>query len=657
MQSGTNPEKKTAEQYQDFYEIVTIDFIPPQVDIKHLHDNGKLLSQSEVEAILNLNLKEEKRYKKTDIEMITKDKGIKNSDYSISYVNGEYYAIYFGRKKGKHIGEGLVGVVKVAQNIKTGKWVAFKKVIKKQDLYQNIKESLALEQIGKLKGCYLQECKTLNKQKFEIFMSYETGDLLNSVYLKKIATIKRLNIVLQTLIAVRALHKLAILHDDVHQFNIICDNINDQVNLIDFDRAQLNVTEKSAFNKEMHNIFFTLAPLLGFHYNSENTTFEDARAFDTECKLHSLTTFPDISVINQYKNSYILVENQLYHIKDNGTFETLTITNKEQFSFTLKFLEKQQSCTFHSVESIPVSLDNYCNSYVLTKNELYYVDNIGKCLKVELSDFNQFLNTTKLAGIQCGSKKSVPYFKFKDYITNQIPKILLLDPEYDHINYLLVNNTNANIDLHNIVLPPKIQNVQLHHQIMQFLNNRDTTSNEDDVISQFKHIYENCTDTTIKIGYVNIEEYKNLSHTEKELMIRTLCEVDELYCIENNEKPSNQINYHEIKKDLESKNLSVHNKVIRYANDTSLVKALCETPGNTPQRDYERHFISFNVDESLKNMLFHAHVKLTVVIKPHDAVTASAFPQGSSRSPGGLFEVQLREQEQTTPTMLMRHQI
>src|SRR3990167_9350378 len=100
--------------------------IPMQVDIDHLHDNMKLLSDDEIKKVLEKINQIHSRCGDTPQTEFSKKCFPDISHYSIRYINEILYAVYLGVKHRKHLGEGNYGRVKLAQNLKTGEWIAYK---------------------------------------------------------------------------------------------------------------------------------------------------------------------------------------------------------------------------------------------------------------------------------------------------------------------------------------------------------------------------------------------------------------------------------------------------------------------------------------------------------------------------------------------------
>ncbi len=255
MESKRPHPEDTSRDFGPKAKLVDIYFIPPKISPRALKANNKLLSDEQIKAVISLiPIEKNMRHKKKEINQklgIIRTAQIGSIGYDISYVNGQYYAIYLGAKRGAHLGAGSFGVAKLAQNIQTGEWVTLKTVktkkvrkitdthivnIDRRTYIEN--ENKMLEKARKLKGFYERPNKKGEIQ-CETFMEYESGTTLEAVSFsqREIPVTKLFDISLQLLAdAENMLKNNRILHMDIKGANIICGT--NKTRLIDYGLAK-----------------------------------------------------------------------------------------------------------------------------------------------------------------------------------------------------------------------------------------------------------------------------------------------------------------------------------------------------------------------------------------------------------------------------------
>ncbi|QLZ70618.1 hypothetical protein FOLKNPGA_03432 [Legionella sp. PC1000] len=248
-------------------QIITIPNVPFTVDVDRLQSNNRLLSNDEISRLEKMNLSRGHHHKHET-----------NTPYTIIAGNDALYAVYYGKKANAHLGEGAYGLVKVGQNLKTGKWI----VLKINESYA--KDTEIQNELGILKARthkahpnavqYYERESTKRKAKDpsgegvvrEFFMPYESGILLRHLLKKtSLSQAMKLNIAEKIILKLDELHRKGIEHNDIKSDNIICDIHNMDIKLIDFGKSKPN-TRISQNSKDFSRLSELLAQLLGEEY-------------------------------------------------------------------------------------------------------------------------------------------------------------------------------------------------------------------------------------------------------------------------------------------------------------------------------------------------------------------------------------------------------
>src|SRR3990167_7335522 len=209
-----------------FREIKTtlIPYLHPKVDLSDLHENGKLLSDQEIEIIRRIHHDDGRLLKR----ILQRNPELKGVHFSIQKQDDELYAIYRGKKKDKQLGAGSFGSAKLAQNLNTGQWVVVK-IIKadKQPSNQDKDieiETSALQKVNLFKKNYKRTNKNSQEQ-FEIIMELGIGNNLEKLSQSptKLPTQRWIGICIATLRSIKKLHEQGILHCDIKPANLTYD--------------------------------------------------------------------------------------------------------------------------------------------------------------------------------------------------------------------------------------------------------------------------------------------------------------------------------------------------------------------------------------------------------------------------------------------------
>ena len=239
--------------------IIDIPYIPDQIDLDDLEEtDGKLmlLPEKHIKQIRSALEKETenkiKRYRKNELKQL----GLPTK-YSIVKLNGKYYAIYKGLKENKALGKGYFGVVKIAQNLETGEWVALKiqSCLRLNDYPERIpdtaqqvkqrgeKEFQMLAKTGQTQGAF-ESVSASKGYQYSILATFTKGTEL-FIYCKKLKeryrnlpTVKWLQIAIGICKRIENLHDChQLIHRDIKSENFIYYSVTDEVGLVDFGHA------------------------------------------------------------------------------------------------------------------------------------------------------------------------------------------------------------------------------------------------------------------------------------------------------------------------------------------------------------------------------------------------------------------------------------
>src|SRR3990167_3105407 len=268
-----------------FREIKTtlIPYLHPKVDLSDLHENGKLLSDQEIEIVRRMIPRYyDGRFLKKILHM---NPGLKGVQFSIQKQEDELYAIYRGKKKDKQLGAGSFGSAKLAQNLNTGQWVVVK-IIKadKQPSNQDKDieiETSALQKVNLFKKNYKRTNKNSQEQ-FEIIMELGIGNNLEKLSQSptKLPTQRWIGICIATLRSIKKLHEQGILNCDIKPANLTYDYASQRVTHVDFGLASLlEPGSKRALDSRKGTYYYLDPEIVGapsgtkVHYNEKTEIY------------------------------------------------------------------------------------------------------------------------------------------------------------------------------------------------------------------------------------------------------------------------------------------------------------------------------------------------------------------------------------------------
>ncbi len=293
--------------------LADIPSLHTNVDFHHLKENGKLLSDENINLIRKeLAGAPDGRYgKKTllsyGIGPVDEYSNVVKFEYGIVKKGNKYFAVYEGAEKGRALGAGGFGMVKLAQDLDTGEWDTIKIMKKEEDRSRaslhraGNREARNLSKVDQYKAGYLRE----RKDQVEIVMTLADGVPADALIEKKMSTLNRLDICIGMLERIQDLHENhQILHRDIKPNNIMHDFVNRKTTLIDFGLAEIGEKNKNdelevlapwcgtpgfiapeikeGSNKNIYNektevyaLGMSLAEELGFSIHSRNEYGED----------------------------------------------------------------------------------------------------------------------------------------------------------------------------------------------------------------------------------------------------------------------------------------------------------------------------------------------------------------------------------------------
>lgn len=255
--------KKAEQSYKE--EI--IHSIPSQVSSDELNPNGMLLSSDIVNAIKalveseKLTLLIDGKTKRYSDRITKKQLNAMNipSKYSVIISQDEknqlkIYAIYKGKKYGKHLGAGEYGGVKLIQDQETGEFLSFKTQPAEDEAERQRIEEQCLQKMGLLQARVQYEPQTGHgKIKYgsranAFIMKLATGSTVENLMAQNMTLTQRMQMIADISKELYAVHKNRILHADVKPQNIIYDLTNRKAMVIDYGSALLMDNEGKAMS-------------------------------------------------------------------------------------------------------------------------------------------------------------------------------------------------------------------------------------------------------------------------------------------------------------------------------------------------------------------------------------------------------------------------
>lgn len=340
--------------YQKIESEVVIPFIPTLVDFADIQDYKKylLIKNHHLQAIEKaLKDKPDGYYSKKHLsvqgyqdKLVTEEQRI--TPYSIIKSGCDLFAIYKGVKSDKLLGKGAHGYVKLAQNLKTGEWYAFKiqNIEDKSDEHAHSRiKSLEREyNILKMqedqttaKPLPIRESLSKHKKQYQLLMKLSRGislrktldhemELANTLGFipASIPSILRIQFAIEIINALNRLHQKNIFHRDVQPANIIMDMIQIIAEYVDFGLAAIAKNKVYIGNLEGSTIAYS-PPLRSSLQKGEITNIEFNESTELYGAIITLADFfwlleelpPKTEILNWKNQSYI--KNELTDVEYN----------------------------------------------------------------------------------------------------------------------------------------------------------------------------------------------------------------------------------------------------------------------------------------------------------------------------------------------------
>lgn len=302
--------------------------IPTQVDIDDLGDNGKLLTNADILSIsADLARFEAESYPLPPPHRYTKRSFRGRSNYGIAYINQTPYAIYKGIKHNKQLGAGKFGRAKLAQNLITGEWIAYKiQVVGKHFSGTSTREIDIDREYRHMKDMQISRMEPHNnisyrkeERQYNFAMAFAYGAPLHHITVSPRYTRKKITFWLRLIIAaLEATHQLHTTHRKIHRDlkpdNIIFNPENLLATLVDFgftiNMSAAEITtgklagaplytdypQRDGFKKSLEKIQFVNS----FSYHPKTDLFSLAICIANILKLH--IDHQDVATFNPLDN-------------------------------------------------------------------------------------------------------------------------------------------------------------------------------------------------------------------------------------------------------------------------------------------------------------------------------------------------------------------
>ncbi|MES2219324.1 MAG: protein kinase [Pseudomonadota bacterium] len=352
---------------------IAIPYIHPKLDIKDLQEygNGKLLSNAQIAAIKNEKIlgKFNGRITKKWLNQIFKNeikKGLLTKfKFSLEKAGDDYFAIYKGKKSA--LGAGGFGSVKILQNLTTGETSEALKVLKStRTTEKDVREERrGLTKAGQFKSAYKRPDKF---HQYEFVMEMAKGCSLENLIGKKLPAVVWMDIMIDVLKAVKALHDNGVIHRDIKPQNIIYDLVSRKATVIDLGIAIYTPNSIAAARANTHGTpGYMSAEALTGNYSEKTELFSLGVTFAQLLDLAEVKR-QHFEIYKEDRNVWTIKKynNKLYDnvIDDDRTRQTIFKMLQEMTSPEGKL----------SLNTIPGHVDiiEYCNKI---RDE--YLDTLG----------------------------------------------------------------------------------------------------------------------------------------------------------------------------------------------------------------------------------------------------------------------------------------
>ena len=232
---------------------IAFPYLPSRVATKNLNSNNKLLTDEEINAIINdLKDKPNGRYRKEVFNRVQ----MRNNTYGIIKHQDDYFAIY-----SKCIYKFANVKVKAAQNLRTGEWLRLKVHTNKLEAENEFNYLAAADRQLAITYFSRQSRKHAQVKKYYILTNIKAGVDLNEFIQmgKHISPTTCLELAIDILKKVKAIHDEGYLLCKLTTDNILCTAENNAIRISDFDSiSKMNERQQAEFPITSSDIF--LAP-------------------------------------------------------------------------------------------------------------------------------------------------------------------------------------------------------------------------------------------------------------------------------------------------------------------------------------------------------------------------------------------------------------
>ncbi len=375
--------------------MIPLPFIPLQVDISDIGENGMLLSAETIEKVFTeLNEQELQRHTDSHKILIRHPKKSLSSckRYSILKDGDAIYAIYKGEKHHKLLGRGSFGRVKLIQNLKTGEWGTYKiqptpGIIANQRYHQENQYNIEKEynHLADLKqSCIAPENRTSDKKnelQHNFAMTFVRGKTILNIAQSQntrydvMPVTFWLRIIIEILRAADTLHTThRKLHRDFKPENMIYNPANNTVTIIDFGHMVNMSPDTDSYKGYLTGSpIFTDYPLRKA-YRDENLSKKTCMSifpYSPKTELFSLAiTIADLLQLLVIPVDFISFNPDESYIQDQDTLLFNSNTRIKNAALRLEMVNYLKQMTDHDPQKRPSTIEAMGYFTMLYQQEL-----------------------------------------------------------------------------------------------------------------------------------------------------------------------------------------------------------------------------------------------------------------------------------------------